>query len=503
MRFLNVVVCWMSVGLQMQAHAQTFNTRYDAWERADFGWAIERLSDTSFVVFSNSAYADSLFYSSVLTSIRIGPSGEYLDTNRLHIAGRASYAGWANASGPMTTGSGIIGGSTYAEGDTNRASLYRYDHTGAVVQLWELDLPGRSWIGRQAKQTPDGGYVLCGETSTVGFVNAFLTKTDPLGSIQWVQTYGGDYTDYATSVDMDPAMGGYFTGGQHRETSTNHQLWVQSLNDTGAVQWSKIWGSAFDEVQAHVTTLNDGNVLVASNWGTAVGNSVKYLAKLDRADGTILWSRSYGASCQGCLLLVGQEITPGGDLIAVGHTWVPGSSYFGSLLRTTSDGDSLWMRNYQYSDELVSDGRGLLYDVQPTPDGGFIAVGVALAVAGQYTQDVWVVKTDSMGCIEPGCHLVTGMESQITNLKDALRVWPNPVERGSSVQVSIDLPVNFQPQGALRLSVVSSDGRLVQEQSIPDNNSMYHLNTNLSAGIYHIHLSDASRWISGAELVVH
>jgi len=31
-----------------------------------------------------------------------------------------------------------------------------------------------SWIGRQAKQTPDGGFVICGETT--------WTKTSPMPS---------------------------------------------------------------------------------------------------------------------------------------------------------------------------------------------------------------------------------------------------------------------------------------------------------------------------------
>ena len=98
--------------------------------------------------------------------------------------------------------------------------------------------------------------------------------------------------DGASSIDMDASTGGYFMGGEWRQSNSDKQMWVQSLNDTGAVQWSKIWGSVYDEVQAHITTLGDGNILVASNWGTAVGNSVKYLAKLSRADGSIIWSHT-------------------------------------------------------------------------------------------------------------------------------------------------------------------------------------------------------------------
>jgi len=300
---------------------------------------------------------------------------------------------------------------------------------------------------------------------------------------------------------MDPVSAGYFVGGQHRATSSNHQLWVQSVNDTGAVQWSKIWGSVYDEVQAHITTLGDGNILVASNWGTAVANSVKYLAKLDRADGAIIWSHTYGSQCQGCLLLVGQEIAPGGDLIAVGHTLVPGVSYYGSILRTTSEGDSLWMRNYQYADDSISNGKGLFNDVQPTPDGGFIAVGVALGIAGVYGQDVWVVKTDSMGCIEPGCNLITGMETQITNLRDALHVYPNPVAQGGTLQLELNLPASFTPQGELKLTVVNSLGQLVATQPWHGERQQLAIG-HLPAGHYHLHLSDATRWITGGRFVV-
>jgi len=157
----------------------------------------------------------------------------------------------------------------------------------------------------------------------------------------------------------------------------------------------------------------------------------------------------------------------------------------------------------------VTGGQGQLRDVQPTPDGGFIAVGMAFP-GGGYTQDVWVIKTDSMGCLEPGCHLITGMATQITNLRGALSVAPNPVAAGGNLQVQLDLPENFTPQGALKLTLVSSEGRVVQEETISAALSTFSFQ--LSAfvpGLYQLHLHDATmpsaggrRWISGAKLVV-
>jgi len=302
-------------------------------------------------------------------------------------------------------------------------------------------------------------------------------------------------------VDNRPS-GGFYLGGQYRLTFDNKQLWVQALNDTGEVDWETRWGSAYDEPNAHLTTAADGHVLVASAWGLGDNWYLRrYLTKLDSADGSIIWDRMYGPAMYYGTFYVVQEVNPGGDLIAVGDSY-EGSTDSGVLLRTTSEGDSLWMRYFSYNDSLVTNGDAFLRDVQPTPDGGFIAVGTAYGAGGIYGQDVWVVKTDSMGCLEPGCHLIMGMQTQITNLRAALKVSPNPVASASTVLVHLDLPANFSPQGALRLSVVSSDGRVVREEQFTSSTTPFTFPAPSSAGLYHIHLSDATRWISGAKLVV-
>nr|MDQ3100200.1 hypothetical protein [Bacteroidota bacterium] len=173
------------------------------------------------------------------------------------------------------------------------------------------------------------------------------------------------------------------------------------------------------------------------------------------------------------------------------------------LMRTATDGDSLWMRDYVFYDDQVEICEGFLRDVQPTSDGGFIAVGSAFMVPGLYSQDVWVVKVDQHGCLEPGCHLITGMETQITNMRDALHVWPNPVHAPAQVQVQMELPEDFKSQGQLKLTITSNDRRLVHEEAIIKSSTTSTLQLpQLSSGLYHIHLTDASRWISGAKLVV-
>lgn len=80
-------------------------------------------------------------------------------------------------------------------------------------------------------------------------------------------------------------------------------------------------------------------------------------------------------------------------------------------------------------------------------------------------------------------------------------VQPNPVAQGGTVQVVLQLPGNSTTQGTMRLSVVGSDGRLVHEQAV-QGDSYQMMNIPFSAGLYHLHLSDADRWIATMKLVV-
>ncbi|MCB9183211.1 MAG: hypothetical protein H6591_04780 [Flavobacteriales bacterium] len=442
-----------------------------------------------------------------MSSLRLSPQGEFISSEHFWDPPKATYPGWSNSTDKRADGGFVVGGSNFnidsLDNWLQRPVLYFLNAAGGFEQFIELGPENQEWIGRQAKQTPDGGYVICGETSSVGnALQAFVIKTDAQGNEEWTRTYGGPWNDFINSVDHYGPT--YYTGGNRRISSGNAQFWVQCLNDTGAVVWEKLWGGSFPESTANISVAQNGDVLVAGGWAYSnFGMARRYLARLDPSDGSFIWQREYAPQVSDCALQSVKEVPLSMDLISVGSMSQGG--YHGTLIRTTSTGDSLWMRHYQYADSLVSNGAGILRDVVPTPDGGFVAVGSAIQV-GPYTQDVWVVKTDSMGCLEPGCHLIMGMVSQITNLRDALSVAPNPVQAQGQVQVAVDLPADFQIDGSLRLTVTDATGRMVHELQLPSPAGQLTtdnwLNLQLPTGLYHLHLHDATRWISGAKLVV-
>jgi hypothetical protein len=143
------------------------------------------------------------------------------------------------------------------------------------------------------------------------------------------------------------------------------------------------------------------------------------------------------------------------------------------------------------------------------PDHGF-------AIAGRDERDtgltqIWVMRVDSMGCLEPGCHLVSGLQEQIIGLDGSMTVFPNPVSSGQA------LSLQFKPQGAAtmpyhneasRLLLFDLQGRLVHEEKITPtgNNEGFILNLDLprlATGVYTLHwISEKGVWYDGEKLMV-
>jgi hypothetical protein len=513
------LVCVLHGSMCSRATAQGFNVRHDAfgWTYPRAAYSLEMNNQGQILVFGNGPWFvpdTNLMYSSIASIENFNSAGVPGAQDTLFQYMKSTFVGWHNCSTVLPNGKVVLDVSTAQNDDTARTCLYWFDSQGQqLTHVCNLPI-ARSWICYQHKNTPDGGFIITGVTDATGLQDIFLLKTDSVGQVEWWQTYGHPTRlDYSATVDFAPD-GGYYIGGNYPQTLGNNVQWILRTDVGGELLWEVFRGIPIEDgygFNAATTTLADGNTVYACGRYTGLAyNTLPELVKLDTSGGE-LWDRTYGFAQFGTGFFVVQEVEPFGDLIACGQRFfsngMGGGYSMGTLLRTTSEGDSLWMYDYAYFDSTVTDCEGTLRDVQATPDGGFVAVGTTYgAITGVnppgLSQDVWVIKVDSMGCIEPGCNIHTGITSQITNLRDALRVWPNPVACGGEVTVQVTLPEGLRKE-ALRVSVVSSDGKLVEEQSIPPQTLTFTIRTsNYVSGLYHLHLSSGSTWVGGTKLII-
>jgi len=494
------------------AAAQVFNKRYDAFEQGYYqsAWGIER-SGSGWMIFSVSFEPDTVAPDSLVATYtiilqRIDEQGNMIGQRKHKSWRHANFLGWADCCDGTTDGGYVSGGTIESfEGDY-KVRLMRYNADGDTLWTRTFGDSTHYWVGNQVKQTPDGGFLVVGFTNVLYFSGAFALKTDAQGHEQWREVYGQGGGGLESFASIALCGNGYVIGGNSFLSEENADLWLVRMDTLGTIVWTKRWGGPYSDPQCYALALADGDLLVATTWAYAPegASCTPYLAKVDAADGSTIWEREYGLPGYSKTLFAAKEF-PNTDLVACGVTYDGGQEQ-GLLLRTTANGDSLWMRNYAYHDNVIDQGTGRFWDVLPTADGGCIASGFANnpfngPYPPGYSQDAWVVKVDSMGCIVPGCDGV-GITEQVTNLAGALKLWPNPVQ--DRLHVGIHLPEDLASTGPLTLSITTLEGKLVLRQQVPTSiaNEVEVDVSRLASGTYALHLSDGTRWLAGSKFVV-
>lgn len=497
-------------GWGTSANAQGFSARFDTIGSgyAQVGWAVREDGNGDFVISSNGGWVDwvdSVVWGSTVTMLKLSEGGQLLSAQRMDADNLGTYPGMMSSIVRLPDGRWVIGGSTWAEGWIQKPALYWFGPDGNAIGFVDID-ERVGYIGRQVKRCNDGGFMLVGDVRIGDNAQGFLLKTDSLGQLLWSRTYGGDvYDDYIYCLDHAP-NGGFYLGGVQGVETESWDPWLMRCDSLGNVLWSFTNGTPYyDNGRAAVTTLADGNFVYSS--GVATGVEMLQQPQLVKVDsfGNVIWQQVYDTASYPAYADQVKEVTPGGDLIACG-TSVPIVPYTDAfLLRTTSEGDSIWLRHYWYSDSVTHNSTCRFHDVTPTSDGGFIAVGAVYgAIDGVEppgsNQDVWVLKVDSLGCIIPGCDdFSTVITAQVINLKEALEVFPNPVHGTTAVKVTLPVASPFGQELALRLVSAQGQEVLLQRAVVGENELDVR---SLAAGVYYLHLTNDSMWLSGMKIIV-
>jgi hypothetical protein len=282
-------------------------------------------------------------------------------------------------------------------------------------------------------QTSDGGYLLGGySTSNIsgdktensnGGADYWIVKIDFLGNIQWQNTVGGSYSETIRSIIQTPD-GGYLLGGNSSSNisgdKTENSLggfdyWIVKVDSIGNIQWQNTIGGNGTEFLSFIISTEDGGYLL-SGWSTSnisgdkaensIGGADYWIIKIDSI-GIILWQNTIGGNDDDQLFSAIKASDDG--YILGGFSY---SNVSGDKIENSIGDEDYWIvkvdtvGNLQWQNTIGGNSIDRLNCVINSNDGGYLAGGYSLSsVSGDKTEssggffDYWIVKINLSGTI--------------------------------------------------------------------------------------------------------
>ena len=119
-------------------------------------------------------------------------------------------------------------------------------------------------------QTEDGGFALAGYTQSFGAgrIDFWLIKTNEDGDSLWSQTYGGENDDACYSVIQTPDGGFVLSGGTTSFGGGSLDMCLVRTDNEGGELWSQTYGTENNEHSFSVVQTNDGGFALAGYTAT-------------------------------------------------------------------------------------------------------------------------------------------------------------------------------------------------------------------------------------------
>ena len=144
------------------------------------------------------------------------------------------------------------------------------------------------------------------------------------------------------------------------------------------------------------------------------------------------------------------------------------------LIKFNLDGDIIWDSYFRLA-EIVDGYSGPVHhahDFAITADGGFVMAGemwdYSAPSVGDTIHQAWLVKTDSFGCLVPGCQDVLGEGPDEKDFN--FNFYPNPTSDFINIYYNSN---SFDGESTIEL--YSINGQHVQSWSLGQNNMTYML----------------------------
>ena len=384
--------CWMLIGGAATAQDNTFYRKYNLGGMQG-GLHLEQTSDGGFVATGQHQDNGSAGGCDVYV-YRVDDCGNTLWFRII---------GGGGADGGKTIRETLDGGYIISgHYMNNRGLLLKMDADGEVE--WLRTFPDMDWTF-WADATADGGYIVAGRN---GGAPVYF-KTDGDGEVLWSKKVTG-VGEFPLYIEESDNGNFYFTSSYN---ASGRDIVVGALAPNGDLLWSKGYGTGWGDSDHTAWSCrglldDEADCIVITSPITAQGHGGEdiLLAKVSKADGTLLWAKAIGGAgsdqsreiqrTEAGFVVIGN--TNSSPFLAVQHPDALDSDMTERdilLVHVDNDGNEIFSRTYG------STGRDKGIGVQYNPDHTFTIAAYSnstfFGATGGGNFDPLFIRTDTLG----------------------------------------------------------------------------------------------------------
>lgn len=380
--------------------------------------------------------------------------------------------------------------------------LVKTDSAGNI--LWEKSYGGSDWdFGYCVQQTPDSGFVLCGETYSYGSGNtdAFFVRTDKNGDTLWTRTAGGDSVDVANSIIVYNDSTYFYTGETNSTGYGGSDMFFGKIDKSGNVYPTKTIGTTKNDIGHCIEKTMDGNILIFGETDSVPGTNTgpnEILTKIN-PNGDFLWLpdkfQVYGSSG----IDIGQSVKEktNGELLTCGINPLGLGGLSLHMMMLNSGG--WWLSGPGFGDTGDEEGYSLVI----TPAKKVAYVGSTTSY-GQGLEDVYLIilKKDSIVMnytlskteFADTCSGLSIAENEIAS---NVQIYPNPFSESAVLEIK---NAGFAKMN-LAFTLYDVFGRELRKYQVR-NEKIEIKKENLKEAVYFYSVSSEKEIISQGKLVI-
>jgi hypothetical protein len=353
------------------------------------------------------------------------------------------------------------------------ALIIRTDVNGDSLWSYEMLGTNMSRYGISIITLPDSGFVLGSVDDGPLWQNPYqLSKFDKNGNDVWwpykdmiASTYfGGNGGSLLATSD-----GGFVVAGTNEiNVQTQDVISLTKSDSSGTIQWYKEFFGNQNCDGLCVGQCSDGGFITAGYTNSyGVGGTDMYVVRTN-SNGDSLWARTFGGSGDESICAIEQTTDSGFILFGTSNSYGLGDNDF-IFLRLDANGDSLWQKRFGGT------GEDIVRDGIITHDGGFAAIGSTTS-SGAGGSDVLFIKTDSLGLFTSN--------KELSNNETNLIIYPNPfsnfifINTGSNMIALIEIINMF---GNISYTTITSAA----------SSNLYITTDDFPSGAYYVRIWDA------------